>query len=467
MRGERRRVHRAPGRHRRAHRRGAPRPRRRLPHHRPARSSCGHPARQGHQLEPARPELPRRGDLALRSRAPTPAPTTTWPTRSSATSREPHSRRLRGLRGRQRPRPGRRRHRGRDRLLRLHLLRGEPGHASRPSRSTTATAASSPVRRDRRRPASYTPLARPLFIYVNNATYADNAAGRGVRRLLRREPRRRSPRSASSSRSATSSTRRPSRPSRASAPDVRQRAPHMSSHATAVRQARPPGRACRAAVDLSGTPRPGEQVIKAVLLSPRCSSIAITFGIIAALIEPVIDFFGRGAPRRLLRLRRGQFARAAAGHGDAHGHRSSPCSSPCRSGSAPRCTSRSTPRGRARKILKPTRRAAGRGPVGRLRLLRADLRHPHAPRRTSSASSVGFTNALAAGLVLGVMIIPTIASLSEDAVSGRPAGPAAGFAARWAPTGCRPRSASSSRPRVSGSRRRRSCSACRARSARR
>ena len=33
---------------------------------------------------------------------------------------------------------------------------------------------------------------------------------------------------------------------------------------------------------------------------------------------------------------------------------------------------------------------------------------------------VGFTNALAAGLVLGVMIIPTIASLSEDALSAVP-----------------------------------------------
>ncbi len=33
---------------------------------------------------------------------------------------------------------------------------------------------------------------------------------------------------------------------------------------------------------------------------------------------------------------------------------------------------------------------------------------------------VGFTNALAAGIVLGVMIIPTIASLSEDAMSAVP-----------------------------------------------
>ena len=33
---------------------------------------------------------------------------------------------------------------------------------------------------------------------------------------------------------------------------------------------------------------------------------------------------------------------------------------------------------------------------------------------------VGFTNALAAGLVLGIMIVPTVASLSEDAFSAVP-----------------------------------------------
>ncbi|WP_249423819.1 phosphate ABC transporter permease subunit PstC [Nocardioides coralli] len=36
------------------------------------------------------------------------------------------------------------------------------------------------------------------------------------------------------------------------------------------------------------------------------------------------------------------------------------------------------------------------------------------------ALDVGFTNALAAGLVLGVMIVPTVASLSEDAMSAVP-----------------------------------------------
>ena len=78
LRGERRRVHRAPGRHRRAHRRRAPRPRRRLPDHRPAHRALG-PRLQDHQLEPTstRASPTRRSRCSVR--APTPAPTTTWP----------------------------------------------------------------------------------------------------------------------------------------------------------------------------------------------------------------------------------------------------------------------------------------------------------------------------------------------------------------------------------------------------
>ena len=99
----------------------------RLPDRRPARRAVGSRV-QGHELERARPELPRRGDLAVRSPAPTRARTTTWPLTSSAPSPRRHPRRLRGVGGRQRPGPGRRWHRGCDRLLRLHLLRGEHRH---------------------------------------------------------------------------------------------------------------------------------------------------------------------------------------------------------------------------------------------------------------------------------------------------------------------------------------------------
>ena len=91
----------------------------------------------------------------------------------------------------------------------------------------------------------YTPLARPLFIYVNNASYTDNEAVAEyvdfyIENLA--DDRRGRP---SSSRSARSSTRRPSRPSRASAPELDER--NTSSHEQQLQQpaqARPSGRAC-------------------------------------------------------------------------------------------------------------------------------------------------------------------------------------------------------------------------------
>ena len=52
---------------------------------------------------------------------------------------------------------------------------------------------------------------------------------------------------------------------------------------------------------------------------------------------------------------------------------------------------------------------------------------------------VGTFNVLSAGIVLGVMIIPTVASLSEDALSPRSRWPSGRAPAPWVPTGCRPR----------------------------
>ena len=99
-----------------------------LPDGRPAQEDLGARRRgQGHELEPGRPELPgpgagargprhRLGHLRLLHRRD-----------QRRGGREP--RRLHRQRGRQRHRPGGRRRAGRPRLLRLHVLRGEPGHA--------------------------------------------------------------------------------------------------------------------------------------------------------------------------------------------------------------------------------------------------------------------------------------------------------------------------------------------------
>ena len=187
LRGGRHRVHRAPGRHRRADGRRAPRP----------RVDCltvdqlielWAPGLDDHQLERARPELPRPGDRALRSR-----------------HRLRHLR-LHGRRGR---RPRRRAETTRDDyeaseddnvLVQgvagtegatgyfgytyyeenadiLKALAIDDGNGCVEPSAETAQA------------GEYTPLARPLFIYVANANYADNEAVEGVHRLLHREPR--------------------------------------------------------------------------------------------------------------------------------------------------------------------------------------------------------------------------------------------------------------------------------------
>ena len=65
----------------------------------------------------------------------------------------------------------------------------------------------------------------------------------------------------------------------------------MSTNAIAGPTGPSSGTGLSAAVDLSPKSRPGERVITVVLQLSAYASIAITFGIIAALIRPVIDFF--------------------------------------------------------------------------------------------------------------------------------------------------------------------------------
>ena len=75
-------------------------------------------------------------------------------------------------------------------------------------------------------------------------------------------------------------------------------------------------------------------------------------------------------------------------------------------------------------------------------------------------------NALSPGLVMGMMILPLVSSLSEDAMRARAAAACAKARTRSAPRGCRPRCRSSCRRRSPASPRR-SSSRSRAPSARR
>ena len=154
------------------------------------------PELEGQQLEPGRPEVPERAAEALRRRAPTPAPSTTSPTRS--TVRRAPAAPTTAVRGRQR-----------------HRARACPA-----PRAAWATSASPTTRRTRTssrrvevdggegcvepsvetvQDGTYKPLARPLFIYPTvKALKRPEVAG--LRRVLRRATTARSPRTRSSCR---------------------------------------------------------------------------------------------------------------------------------------------------------------------------------------------------------------------------------------------------------------------------
>ena len=179
------------------------------------------------------------------------------------------------------------------------------------------------------------------------------------------------------------------------------------------------------APDLSARSRPGEMIIKSLLLLAAVLSIAITIGIILAVLRPAIEFFGQVSFSDFLATE------------DPEGSGSlKPAVLPLVWGTALTTIVAlliAVPVGlaaamylseysskRARRWLKPTVELLAGVPsvvYGFFALsfvtptLLNDILHMR----------VSLTNSLAAGLVLGVMIIPTIASLSEDAFSAVPA----------------------------------------------
>ena len=160
---------------------------------------------------------------------------------------------------------------------------------------------------------------------------------------------------------------------------------------------------------------------------PPVCPILTTVGIVLSLLFPALAVLPRGEHRRVpdrdhvdAALRRPGLRRPAADHRDAvdDGHRPGPRAS--RSVSAPRSTSSEYASTAHPQGPQAGPRAARRRPVGRLRLLRRRLRRARRAQRAGSGIEVGTFSVLAAGLVLGVMIIPTVASLAEDAMSAVP-----------------------------------------------
>lgn len=169
--------------------------------------------------------------------------------------------------------------------------------------------------------------------------------------------------------------------------------------------------------DLRRKARPGETIIRTVLMVSALASVAITLGIVAALIQPVIAFF-REVPVGDFFATEGEYAVLPLVAGTAMTTVIALLVAvPLGLGAAMYLSEYAS--ARARKVLKPTVELLAGVPSVVYGFFALTFVTPTLLQKVLNLE-VNFTNALAAGLVLGVMIIPTIASLSEDALSAVP-----------------------------------------------
>lgn len=169
--------------------------------------------------------------------------------------------------------------------------------------------------------------------------------------------------------------------------------------------------------DLGRRARPGETVIRAVLMLAALLSVAITFGIVVALIQPVIDFFSEvpfgdffatSGEYAVLPLVAATFMATAI---------ALLVAVPLGLGAAMYLSEYASRR--TRKVLKPTVELLAGVPSVVYGFFALTFVTPTLLQDLLGLQ-VNFTNILSAGLVLGVMIVPTVASLSEDALSAVP-----------------------------------------------
>jgi phosphate ABC transporter permease protein PstC len=191
----------------------------------------------------------------------------------------------------------------------------------------------------------------------------------------------------------------------------------MSNNATTGATGPSPRTGLSAGVDLSRRSRPGERAITMLLQVSAYASIAITFGIIVALIEPVLHFFGE-VPLGEFFAFEGKFAVLPLVMATLMVTVIALLLAvPLGLGAALYLSEYASRR--VRKVLKPTVELLAGVPSVVYGFFALTFVTPTLLQDILNIG-VGFTNALAAGLVLGVMIIPTIASLSEDAFSAVP-----------------------------------------------
>jgi phosphate transport system permease protein len=175
-------------------------------------------------------------------------------------------------------------------------------------------------------------------------------------------------------------------------------------------------------------PRYGELAIRSVLLLCALLSVATTVGIVVALAEPTIEFFGE--------VSLGEFFT---------GTDWSPLFSPPKFGVLPLVTATLTTtlcalvvcvpfglgaaiylseyaRPRLRSVLKPVLEVLAGIPTVVYGFFALTFLTPLLQDIWPLADKPGVFNALSAGLVMGIMILPTVASISEDAMAAVPQG---------------------------------------------
>ncbi|HEX2193310.1 MAG TPA: phosphate ABC transporter permease subunit PstC [Acidimicrobiales bacterium] len=170
----------------------------------------------------------------------------------------------------------------------------------------------------------------------------------------------------------------------------------------------------------------GERVVKAVLFLCAMVSVATTFGIVFALVQPTVEFFRAVNPVDFFT-----------------GREWAPLFSPPRFGVLPLVTATIVvtacalvvciPLGlgaavylseyasrRARSILKPTLEVLAGIPTVVYGFFALTFVTPVLQDIWFAGEPPAIFNALSAGLVMGIMILPTVASLAEDAMAAVP-----------------------------------------------
>jgi phosphate transport system permease protein len=191
----------------------------------------------------------------------------------------------------------------------------------------------------------------------------------------------------------------------------------MSTSSATVSGSPPPGAGLPGDINLSKRPRPAESAIKVLLATCALLSALISVGIVLALIDPVVEFFGQ--------VSFGEYFALEGRYGVLPLINATMVTTviallvavPLGLGAAMYLSEYASPR--ARRILKPTVELLAGVPSVVYGFFALAFVTPTLLQDILNLE-VGFTNMLAAGLILGVMVIPTIASLAEDSLSAVP-----------------------------------------------